>query len=377
MNPAKNIGRFAVYILFFALTWVLNLTICGIIGTIYYNEDNKLTVNIYSASMLLLPAIASTLQTRSFIKKWAHKRQNDSNHEPTTGYETVPYAYTPPSQNTVSHATSRDSALTDTPSDSVNEALVQFLVDYFNKAHSQQRPYAPRPSDIRDDFAQYGGIDAELLTVDLMDGHDFENWCANALRDLGFVDVEVTAGSGDQGVDIVASKDGVKYAIQCKRYTSDLGNTPVQEVHAGKKIYRCHVSAVVTNRYFTSGAKELAEATGVLLWDRGWITQYLKTKVSADGSVSVQHTQPPALAPAPVDSDYDEFLPAAIDVIIDTEQASVSMLQRKLILGYERAVRVMDKLEKLGVVGSFQGNRPRKIYITRTEWNIVRSKIRH
>ena len=108
------------------------------------------------------------------------------------------------------------------------------------------------------------GIDA----VDKMDGHRFEEYCAGLLRETGYTNVEVTKGSGDQGVDVIATKDGIKYAIQCKCYSSDLGNTPVQEVNAGKALYKCHVGVVLTNRYFTAGARELAEATGVLLWDR-------------------------------------------------------------------------------------------------------------
>ena len=82
-------------------------------------------------------------------------------------------------------------------------------------------------------------------------------------------------GSGDQGVDIIAEKDGLRYAIQCKCYASNLGNTPVQEVHAGKGYYNCHVAAVLTNRYFTTGAKELAEKCGVLLWDRAFLAEMM------------------------------------------------------------------------------------------------------
>lgn len=121
-------------------------------------------------------------------------------------------------------------------------------------------------------------VNAEMLTVDLMEGHDFENWCAEALRNSGFSNVKVTPGSGDQGVDVVAEKDGLKYAIQCKRYNSDLGNTPVQEVFTGARFYNCHVGVVITNRNFTSGAKDAAAATGVLLWGRSWILQYLYRK---------------------------------------------------------------------------------------------------
>lgn len=115
----------------------------------------------------------------------------------------------------------------------------------------------------------------ELSEVDGMDGHAFEYWCADLLKKIGFSEVEVTQGSGDQGVDILAEKDGIKYAIQCKCYASDLGNKPVQEVNTGKAIYHCQIGAVITNRHFTHGGKEAAEATGVLLWDRDWIQSKL------------------------------------------------------------------------------------------------------
>ena len=116
----------------------------------------------------------------------------------------------------------------------------------------------------------------QINTVDGMDGHEFEYWCADLLRKNGFSDVKVTQGSGDQGVDVLAEKDGIRYAIQCKCYSSDLSNKPVQEVNAGKTIYHCPVGAVMTNRFFTSGAKEAAEATGVLLWDRNKLTELLE-----------------------------------------------------------------------------------------------------
>lgn len=103
---------------------------------------------------------------------------------------------------------------------------------------------------------------------DCLDGFEFECWCANLLRCNGFVNVEVTNQSGDHGVDIVAEKDDIHYAIQCKCYASDVGNTPVQEVYAGKNMYHCQIGVVMTNRYFTKGARELAESTGVLLWNR-------------------------------------------------------------------------------------------------------------
>lgn len=116
---------------------------------------------------------------------------------------------------------------------------------------------------------------AKLTEIDAMGGHEFEYWCADLLRKIGFINVEVTQGSGDQGVDILAEKDGIKYAIQCKCYSSDLGNKPIQEVHTGKAIYHCQIGAVITNRHFTQGGKDAAKATGVLLWDRDWIQKKL------------------------------------------------------------------------------------------------------
>ena len=104
--------------------------------------------------------------------------------------------------------------------------------------------------------------------VDSMEGHEFESFVGDLLSKLGYENVEVTRGSGDQGVDILAEKEDIRYALQCKCYSSDLGNKPIQEVNTGKAIYHCHVGVVVTNRYFTSGAKEAAKVTGVLLWDR-------------------------------------------------------------------------------------------------------------
>lgn len=114
-----------------------------------------------------------------------------------------------------------------------------------------------------------------MQKVDAMDGHAFEYFVAELLKKLGYSNVSVTRGSGDQGVDVLAEKDGIRYAVQCKNYSSALGNTPVQEVSAGKEFYNCHVGVVITNNYFTKGAKELAERTRVLLWDRDKLSELM------------------------------------------------------------------------------------------------------
>lgn len=70
----------------------------------------------------------------------------------------------------------------------------------------------------------------------------------------------------------------------------------------------------------------------------------------------------------PEASEYDAMLPQAVDVVFDTKQASVSMLQRRLKLGYSRAARIVDQMEELGVVGPFEGSKPRQILLTKEQW---------
>ena len=77
--------------------------------------------------------------------------------------------------------------------------------------------------------------------VDRMDGHEFEYFCAELLRKNGYDKAEVTPGSGDQGIDVIAYKDGIKFGVQCKCYTSDIGNKAVQEAYSGKEFYGCHI----------------------------------------------------------------------------------------------------------------------------------------
>lgn len=114
--------------------------------------------------------------------------------------------------------------------------------------------------------------------MDEMKGHDFEYFCADLLRENGFLDVEVTKGSGDYGVDILAEKDGVTYAVQCKCYTDAVGVKAVQEAYAGRDYYDRMVGAVMTNQYFTAPAVQAAKKLKILLWDRGYLEGIMEEK---------------------------------------------------------------------------------------------------
>lgn len=118
--------------------------------------------------------------------------------------------------------------------------------------------------EVTDRFAD----NAAETKFDYMDGHEFETYCANLLYQNGYKEVHVTKGSGDQGIDILAQKMGKKYGIQCKCYSSDVGNKAVMETYAGISFYGCDIGVVLCNRNFTPAAKAMAKRTGILLWNR-------------------------------------------------------------------------------------------------------------
>jgi restriction system protein len=97
-----------------------------------------------------------------------------------------------------------------------------------------------------------------------MSPSEFEFFCAEQLRQLGW-DARVTKQSRDQGVDVIGQKAGIRIVIQCKLYSSPVGNKSVQEAAAAKAHEKAHLGAVVSNNRFTQPAKELARSNGILL----------------------------------------------------------------------------------------------------------------
>jgi hypothetical protein len=113
----------------------------------------------------------------------------------------------------------------------------------------------------------------------LMQGVPFENFLAEIFREWGF-DVETTKTTGDQGVDLIACKAGLRIAIQAKGYPrTTVGNGAVQEAHTGMKFYRCQRCAVITNSTFTSSARQLAAAVGCSLIDGSMIPSLIEGQI--------------------------------------------------------------------------------------------------
>jgi S-DNA-T family DNA segregation ATPase FtsK/SpoIIIE len=72
------------------------------------------------------------------------------------------------------------------------------------------------------------------------------------------------------------------------------------------------------------------------------------------------------------DEEVDEYLDQAIEMVVNDGQASVSYIQRKFRVGYARAARIIDQLEKRGIVGGHEGSKPRKVLITKEELDQMR-----
>lgn len=137
--------------------------------------------------------------------------------------------------------------------------VIVFLVNTFYRKNDKQYGEGRRV---------YAGMD-----YDSMEGHDFEYFCADLLRRNGFEYVEVTSGSGDYGIDVIACYNGLKYGIQCKRYSGSVGWRAVEEAMTGAVYWKCDKAVVLTNSMFTRQAIEGASKVGVLLWDGGCLEE--------------------------------------------------------------------------------------------------------
>ncbi len=100
------------------------------------------------------------------------------------------------------------------------------------------------------------------------------------------------------------------------------------------------------------------------------IMEDIERKAAQTGNKPVTVSEP---EPNSDESSYDELLPAAVDVILETNQASASMLQRRLKLGYSRASRIIDQMAELGFVGPYKGSKPRDVIITKEKWEVMRN----
>lgn len=128
--------------------------------------------------------------------------------------------------------------------------------------------------------------------------------------------------------------------------------------------------------FYPMGMQKPIRVQGSLITDKEVekIVNYIKSKHEAEYDEEIidtidSHSDSVQL----LSEDDDELLPQVIDLVVEQEQASTSLIQRKFKIGYARAARIIDQLEAGGIVGPFEGSKPRKVLITKQQWQEMKS----
>lgn len=162
--------------------------------------------------------------------------------------------------------------------------FIKFLLRNDKKAQYDQNKLSRNNYNIHKDM-KYERYNSLLDRIDYMSGQEFEQFLIdNILPYDGFANINGTPYSGDYGVDILADKNGLKCAIQCKRFNQKVSPKAIQEVTAGRKHYKCDKAIVITNSYYTENAKQLAEDNKIELLDRDYIIKMAKLISNKDSN---------------------------------------------------------------------------------------------
>ncbi len=144
-------------------------------------------------------------------------------------------------------------------------------VEYYIKTRGLEKivsacnnvPSVNQLTQLIDDVAKSTQVQNVSPTSDPL---EFERQCAETLQRIGW-STQLITRTGDQGIDIIAKKKGIKVVVQCKLYATPVGNGAVQEIAAGRSFERADYAIVVTTSGFTKSAITLAKNTQVLLLD--------------------------------------------------------------------------------------------------------------
>lgn len=158
-----------------------------------------------------------------------------------------------------------------------------------------------------------------------MSGWDFEQYCADCLLKKGFTKAEVTSGSGDHGVDIIAEQNGIRFGIQCKLYQGQIPNKAVQEAYTGASYYDCDIAVIMSNSELTRQAKDEAKKLRVKFWD---IADYMpKDKKVAQNATAREVAQT-----------IDENIPKSYEEYVQSQEAIDEKLIKGLQLQFDKTM---------------------------------------
>jgi HJR/Mrr/RecB family endonuclease len=146
---------------------------------------------------------------------------------------------------------------------------------------NQELQHVDSTLHVKKDIPEQNKISEKLTIYDIdkLDGNDFQDMMAKLLVVNGFTDVQVTGKAGDQGGDLVATKNDEQIVIQAKRYSIDnkVSNGAVQEVLGAIAVYNASKGIVVTNSFYTVSAKSLAKFNNIELWDRRIVEEFIES----------------------------------------------------------------------------------------------------
>lgn len=159
--------------------------------------------------------------------------------------------------------------------------FVSILLDKFNLKY-EQKELEQLIEKIKEE------VDLEEFELDLgssqkldigyftqLNGYEFEDYLKNLFKLLDYTVIR-TSLSGDQGADLIVSKDNEKTVVQAKKYNEKVSNKAVQEIAAAKNHYKASKAIVVTNSTFTKSAIDLAISNNVELWDGEKLNDIIK-----------------------------------------------------------------------------------------------------
>ncbi len=121
-----------------------------------------------------------------------------------------------------------------------------------------------------------------LAEIDEMDGEKFEHYVANLLALYEFKNIKVSPYSQDQGLDVYAEHQGIKYGFQCKRWGKNIPLSAIQEIYTAKELYQIDRAIVITNSGFTRAAINAALKLDVILIDRNRLDEMIRNIQNPD-----------------------------------------------------------------------------------------------
>ncbi|WP_232780333.1 restriction endonuclease [Candidatus Stoquefichus sp. SB1] len=157
-----------------------------------------------------------------------------------------------------------------------NNVIVMSDGKYILSNISVNYDFVYKQDDVYDTFSKIYDSNIYKEYEKISNGLEFEVFLSTLLNKIGYKSY-ITQKSNDFGADIIAEKDNIKYAIQCKFYSSPIGVSAIQEVLGGKEYYNCNIGIVATNSSFTRQAIELSSKSNVVLWDGNYIIENFMT----------------------------------------------------------------------------------------------------